>query len=107
VLKFGGEKALTKNLNEDALKVHLSIEDSKIEIMPKILDHTLVIGGAQVTRKPKATQKMKVRMVKSKVPVKKTSGLEKATAHLYDLEDACGPEKKLNIDLGLYQMEDY
>jgi hypothetical protein len=45
-------------------------------------------------------------MVKTKVTVKK-SRLEKATSHLYDLEDSCGPEKTLNIDLGLYQMEDY
>ena len=50
---------------------------------------------------------MKVRMVKSKMPVKKTSRLDKATNHLYDLEDAHGPEKPLNIDFGLYQMEDY
>jgi len=50
---------------------------------------------------------MKVnRMVKAKVTIKK-SRLEKATSHLYDLEDSCGPEKMLDIDLGLYQMEDY
>ena len=107
MLKFGGEKALTKHLHEDSLKVNLSIEDAKIEMMPKILDPRMVIGGSQVTRKPKDTQKMKVGMVKSKMPVKKTSRLEKATGHLYDLEDDCGPDKKLNIDFGLYQMEDY
>jgi hypothetical protein len=45
-------------------------------------------------------------MDKAKVTVKK-SRLEKATSHLYDLEDSTGPEKVLNIDLGLYQMEDY
>ncbi len=45
-------------------------------------------------------------MVKAKVTAKK-SRLEKATSHLYDLEDSCGPEKTLNIDFGLYQMEDY
>ena len=45
-------------------------------------------------------------MVKAKVTVKKTR-LDKATNHLYDLEDTYGPEKALNIDLGLYQMEDY
>ena len=66
----------------------------------------MVIGGSDVVRKPKAA-KMKVRMDKSKVTVKKTSKLENATARLYDLEDTCEPEKPLNIDLGLYQMEDY
>jgi hypothetical protein len=104
VLKFGGVKALTKNINEDSLKLNLSIEDAKVEVIPKIIDNTLVLGASNVMRKPKG--KMKVRMVKAKVTVKK-SRLEKATSHLYDLEDSCGPEKPLNIDFGLYQMEDF
>ena len=95
---------MTKHLHEDTLKP-LGIEDVKIEIIPETIDHSLVIGGGQIVRKPK--NKMKVRMVKSKMPVKKTSRLDKATNHLYDLEDAHGPEKPLNIDFGLYQMEDY
>jgi hypothetical protein len=100
VLKFGGEKALTKHLHEDTLKLHLSIE-----VTPKIIDNTHVLGAPSVIGKQKG--KMKVnRMVKAKVTVKK-SRLEKVTSHLYDLEDSCGPEKTLNIDLGLYQMEDY
>jgi hypothetical protein len=41
------------------------------------------------------------------VTVKRSSRLEKATQHLYDLEDAHEPEKPLNIDFGLYQMENY
>jgi hypothetical protein len=45
-------------------------------------------------------------MVKAKVTVKK-SRLEKATCQLYDLEDYAGPERRLNIELDLYQMEDY
>ena len=98
---------MTKNMHEDSLKVHLTIEDTKIEVLPKILDHSMIIGEAQVTRKPKSTSKMKVRMVKGKAPIEKTSRLEKVTANLYNLEDACGPEKKLNVDFGLYQMEDY
>ncbi len=95
---------MTKNLHEDHLKLHLSIEDPKIEVTPKIIDNTLVLGASTVLPKPK--EKMKVRMVKTKVTVKK-SRLDRATSHLYDLEDTCGPEKSLNIDLGLYQMEDY
>ena len=65
----------------------------------------MIIGDEQIVPKPK--NKMKVRMVKSKMSVKKTSRLDKATNNLYDLEDAHGPEKPLNIDFGLYQMEDY
>ena len=89
---------MTKHLNEDHLKLHLSIED------PKIIDNTLVLGASTVLPKPE--EKMKVRMVKPKMTVKK-SRLDKATSHLYDLEDSCGPEKALNVDLGLYQMEDF
>ena len=96
---------MTKNLHEESLKVPFCIDDAKVEVVPRKIDHSIVIGGPNIIRKPKG--KMKVRTVKSKVTVKRTSRLEKATNHLYDLEDAHGPEKLLNIDLGLYQMEDY
>ncbi len=95
---------MTKHLHEDTLKP-LGIEDLKVEIIPKTIDNSLVISGGQIVRKPR--NKMKVRMVKSKMPIKKSSRLDKATSHLYDLEDAHGPERPLNIDFGLYQMEDY
>ena len=95
---------MTKHLHEDSLKP-LGIDDVKIEVSSKALDHSMVIGGSQIVHKPKG--KIKVRMVKSKVTVKKTSRLDRATNNLYDLEDAHGPEKPLNIDFGLYQMEDY
>ena len=104
MLKFGGEKALTKHLHDDALKNPLCIDDLKIEVVPKIINPTMVLAAPSVTRKPKG--KMKVRMVKAKVTPRK-SRLEKATSHLYDLEDCSGPEKTLSIDFGLYQMEDY
>ncbi len=104
MLKFGGEKALTKNLHEDALKSHLTALDPKIEVVPSLMTNNLAIGASNLISKPK--NKMKTRMVKAKVTTKK-SRLEKATSHLYDLEDSCGPEKTLNIDFGLYQMEDY
>jgi hypothetical protein len=105
VLKYGGARALTKHIHDDALKCHLSVEDIKVEVVPKLIDNTLALGAPGIVCKPKG--KMKVnRMVKPKVTAKK-SRLEKATSHLYDLEDSCGPEKVLSIDLGLYQMEDY
>ncbi len=96
---------LTKNLHDDGLKSPLEIEDTKVARVPKTIDHSMIIGESSVIRKPKT--KMNNRMVKSKMPVKKICRLEKATQHLYDLEDAHGPEKPLNIDFGLYQMEDY
>jgi hypothetical protein len=104
VQKSGGAKALTKNLHEDSLKCPIGVDDIKVEVVPKLMNNTLVLGTPNITRKPKG--KMKTRMVKVKVTAKK-SRLEKATSHLYDLEDSCGPEKTLNIDFGLYQMEDY
>ena len=95
---------MTKHIHEDALKFPLSLEDSKIEVTPKIIDNTMVLGAPSIMGKPKG--KMKTRMVKAKVTIKKTR-LDRATSHLYDLEDSFGPEKTLNIDFGLYQMEDY
>jgi hypothetical protein len=58
------------------------IDDDKVEVSPQIIDNTMQIGATHVMHKPKG--KMKVRMVKAKVPVKK-SRLEKVTSHLYDL----------------------
>ncbi|MCW3995858.1 MAG: hypothetical protein NWE98_06885 [Candidatus Bathyarchaeota archaeon] len=82
----------------------LGVEDLKVEISPQIIDNCAVIGTPPVAQKSKG--KVKVRVVKAKVTTRK-SRLEKATRNLYDLEDCLGPEKPLNIDLGLYQMEDY
>ena len=88
----------------DELKCNLTLDDDKVEITPQIIDNTIQIDVTHVMHKPK--DKMKVRVVKAKVPVKR-SNLHKTTNHLYDLEDCTGPEKRLNIDLDLYQMEEY
>lgn len=100
--KSGGAKALTKTLDE--LKCNITPDDAKIEVAPTIIETPIVIASPGITHKPKAA-KVKVRMVKVKMATKK-SRLEKATSNLYDLEDYNGPEKTLNIDLDLYQMED-
>ncbi len=88
----------------DDLKCDLSVDDVKVEVIPKIIDDSIVIDSTNVIRKPKG--KVKSRMVKTKLTVKK-SELEKTTSHLYDLEDSCGSEKTLDVDFGLYQMEDF
>ncbi|MCW3998630.1 MAG: hypothetical protein NWE93_00130 [Candidatus Bathyarchaeota archaeon] len=95
---------MTKQINDD-LKCGLSIDDVKVEVQPACIPDSLVIAAPSIVVKPKSS-KVKARMVKAKVVTKKSS-LEKATSHLYDLEDSHGPEKCLNIDFGLYQMEDY
>jgi hypothetical protein len=94
---------LTKNVH-DELKCHLPLDDAKVEVAPQIIDNTVMIGAPRVMGKPQV--KVKSRMVKAKVTVKK-SRLERTTSHLYDLEDSCTAEKTLNIDLDLYQMEDF
>ena len=96
---------MTKHVHDEAFKYALTVEDAKVEIAPKIIDNSMVISGTHLVPKPKS--EMKVRMVKPKVTVKRSSRLEKATQHLYDLEEAHEPEKPLNIDFGLYQMENY
>jgi hypothetical protein len=103
VQKYGGEKALTKTIH-DELKCHSPLEDAKVEVAPQIIDNTVMISAPHVMGK--SQNKVKVRMVKAKVTAKK-SRLERATSHLYDLEDNCRAEKTLNIDLDLYQMEDF
>lgn len=98
---------LTKHVNDnihDDLKCDLNVDDVKVDVEAKIIDDTIVIGSTHEIKKPK--DKVKMRMVGEKVVVKK-SRLEKVTSYLYDLEDSCGPEKALDIDLGLYQMEDF
>ncbi|HSV49039.1 MAG TPA: hypothetical protein VLH35_01885 [Candidatus Acidoferrales bacterium] len=94
---------MTKHIH-DELKCNLTVDAVKLEITPvapALLDNSLVIAAPGIVAKPK-----KVRMEKAKMTPKK-SRLDKATSHLYDLEDSHGPEKSLNIDLGLYQMEDF
>jgi len=105
VLRFGGVKALTKSLSEDALKCNL--EGAKVEVVPQILDNTGVLcDSLPLAAQPE--RKLKVRAVKSRVRVSvKNSRLGKITRQLYDLESNCEPEKVLNIDLDLSQMEDY
>ena len=90
------------------MKCNITIDDAKVTVAqvspvsPALIDNSLVITAPGLA-KPK---KVKVTMEKPKVTAKK-SRLDKATSHLYDLEDTHAPEKCLNIDLGLYQMEDF
>jgi hypothetical protein len=95
---------LTKTLN-DELKCPISPEDVKVEIRPIIIETPMLIAAPCIDYKRKP-RKAKVRMVKNKMATKK-SRLEKVTSYLYDLDDCQVPEKNLNIDLGLYQMEDF
>ena len=94
---------MTKHVH-DELKCNLSVERVKVDVTPvapALLDNSLVIAATGIIAKPE-----NARMVKTKMTPRK-SRLDRVTRHLYDLEDSHGPEKSLNIDLGLYQMEDF
>jgi hypothetical protein len=95
---------LTKHLHDEALKLNLTIEDPKIEVVPKIIDNTNAIFSAHAVQ-PKKTHTAHI--VKPTMAPKKTSKLQQATRQLYDLEASNETEKPLKIDLDLYQMESY
>jgi hypothetical protein len=100
---------LTKHMPEDALKCHLdaNLDDAKISVVPSLVDNTLPLLAPGVHMPTAvAVAPKKVHVEKAKMTTRKTR-LEKATSQLYDLESGCAPEQALNIDLGLYQMEDF
>jgi hypothetical protein len=107
-MNYGGAKTVTKH--EDLLKVRIdeNFENTKIEIAPQLVDNTLHLCTPVCTHfdsEVKAVVESKKPVVKAKM-VKKTL-LEKVTHHLYDLENCHTVEKVVDIDLDLYQMEDY
>ena len=64
MLKFGGEKALTKHVHDD-LKCNLSVDDAKVEVAPvkpALIESSMVIAAPGIVAQPK-----KVRMDKSKI----------------------------------------
>jgi hypothetical protein len=98
---------LTKHLHEndnDELKCDMSIENIEVKIAPKVIENEIVIRSPSVVHKPK--NKIKIRMVKTKVTVKKSLPENPANT-LHNLEEVCEAERALNIDLDLYQMEDF
>jgi len=107
VLKFGGETALTKQ--DDLLKCPIdeNLDATKIDITPQLVDNTLhictpigvhldtddiILQPKKCTTQPNLTTKTQ---------------LEQATNKLYNIENCSTPEKILNINLDLYQMEEY
>jgi len=117
VLKYGGERALTKHMvvDDGFPKYHMSLEEANklIETNVKIINGSSSLGvcGANVDPLPKVAVDpsfAKRREGRPKVGAVKNR-LGRIMHKLYDLEPECVPEKPLNVDLGvdLYQMEDY
>jgi hypothetical protein len=98
---------LTKHADEAVLKAQLPLEDagkvveSTVEL---VCNEALVICGAHV--KPIAESAPKVAPVKVRVNAVRGK-VGKITNKLYNLEQSGEPEKPLNVDLDLYQMENY
>ncbi len=96
--------------NEELLKCHLdeNLDDTKIEVVPQLVDNTLHLCAPSVhlpIEEEIELTKPKIHVVKNKMTTK--TQLENATSQLYNLESGHAAEKVLNIDLDLYQMEDY
>jgi len=94
---------LTKHADEIAVKAHLELEDVNKVVASTaelVCNEAVVIYDGQVKPVQKiAPAKVKVTTVQSKV--------DKAIHKLYDLEQSGEAEKPLNVDLDLYQMENY
>ena len=92
---------------ENTLKCNLAIDEpSKVGLdLSKLVEENLV---AMFIPKafPEQQPKLKGAHVGKKAKPKR-SRLARITQRLYDLESCNEPEKPLNIELDLYQMEDY
>lgn len=103
---------LTKQTSsDDALKCPLELDASGrlCECGDSVLEkNSLAIGGAQVNLPDESeAEAAMVSLKKSGKRSLKRSELEKITEKLYNLEPCTLPEKSLNLELDLYQMEDY
>jgi hypothetical protein len=108
VLKFGGEKALTKQEPvENTLKCQLSVEDENkvgLGIGKLVTSDAATVCSHEVF--PEHKPKLKViRVVRKPYPNK--NGFGRVVEKLYNLESGNEPERSLDIELNLYQMEDY
>ncbi len=103
MLRCGGGRALTKRVDEVAVKVHLGLDEANKVVastVELVCDEALVICGGRVKPVQEIVPvKVRVNAMRSKVG--------KAVHKLYDLEQSGEAEKKLNLDLDLYQMENY
>ncbi len=98
---------MTKPANpEEILKTPLGLEDPKIDtcVTSLLEKNTTVVSKTRVDLPEENV--VKIPLPRSRRILKKNK-LAKITERLYDLEPHGSPERSLNIDLDLYQMEDY
>ena len=92
---------------ENTLKYNLSTEESSkigLDLSKLAEDNVAALCNRQVFAEQEPNLKV-ARVVKKVVPNR--SKLGTATQNLYNLEPENTPEKSLNIELDLYQMEKY
>jgi len=92
---------------ENSLKIQLAIDEAgKVALDTRKLVQGNVVAMFTPKAYPEEQPKLKMaHVVKKACP--KRSRLARVTQRLYDLESCNEPEKPLNIELDLYQMEDY
>ena len=87
--------------------INENVDTQKVELTQHFSDNTLHIhtpNYIQLNAEEIVIQPKK-RVVKTKTTTK--SQIEKVTSQLYNIENCNIAEKTLNIDLDLYQMENY
>lgn len=112
MLKFGGEKALTKHdAVENPLKCQLSIENvARVDLdVSRLVEQNVVKMCSHEQVLVEQEPKLNVTHVAKKARVKRNrwGKLGKIMDKLYNIEPENEPEKTLKIELNLYQMENY
>jgi len=96
---------LTKNADEITVKAHLGLEEAAKVVestAEAICDEALVVCDSTI----KPIRKSAPKITPVETMVKPLWGkMDKALHKLHDLERSGEPEKPLNVDLDLYQME--
>ena len=98
---------LTKHANEIAVKTHFGLDENAKVIennTETVCEEALIVCDATVKHIPKSAPKI----IPVETRVESLQGnLDKALHKLYDLDQSGEPKKTLNLDLDLYQMENY
>jgi hypothetical protein len=110
VSRCGGGKALTKQAaDETTLKCHMTVEGANkvSESVTKMMGNTALVI-CDVNASPENEDQLKATPIKTGIK-SKTDRLGKIMPELYNLENCVESEKpvKIDLDLDLYQMENY
>jgi hypothetical protein len=108
VLKCGGGKALTRQVSDEtAVRFHVTLEEGN-KVSPVVTE--AIVKDALMIRSPTARAEQDGKRRRSAVKAKASmlrSRLGRIMRGLYDLESGNEPEKPLNVDFDLYQMENF